>query len=53
MTPHMDWYETGTYKVLDPPRTVRLGNDACCEAIGIGTIRLSCKTKRGTTDVSL
>jgi hypothetical protein len=53
MTPNIDWFETGTYQVLNPPRKVRLGNDTFCDAIGIGTIWLSCKTKRGMTKLSL
>jgi len=53
MTPNIDWFETGTYEVLNPPRKVRLGNDTYCDAIGIGTVWLSCKTKRGMTKLSL
>jgi hypothetical protein len=27
MTLHLDWFETGTYQPLNPPRKVCLGND--------------------------
>ncbi|KAJ7663711.1 hypothetical protein DFH06DRAFT_986484, partial [Mycena polygramma] len=53
MTPHLDWFETGTYQTLNPPRKVRLGNDTHCDAIGIGSIWFSCKTKHGVTKLEL
>ncbi|KZV59268.1 hypothetical protein PENSPDRAFT_541880, partial [Peniophora sp. CONT] len=53
MTPHAEWFETGSYRRLDPPRRVRLGNDSFCDAVGTGIVRLSCKTKRGPCDVAL
>ncbi|KZV59031.1 hypothetical protein PENSPDRAFT_620827, partial [Peniophora sp. CONT] len=52
MTPHAEWFETGSYRRLDPPRRVRLGNDSFCDAVGTGIVRLSCKTKRGPCDVA-
>ncbi|KAJ7722411.1 hypothetical protein B0H16DRAFT_1431431 [Mycena metata] len=53
MTPNLDWFETGTYQILNPPRKVRLRNDTYCDAVGMGTLRFSCKTKRGMTNLSL
>ncbi|KAJ7144591.1 hypothetical protein C8R44DRAFT_579126, partial [Mycena epipterygia] len=53
MTPNEEWFETGTYQVLNPPRKVRLGNDTYADAIGIGTLWFSCQTKRGMTKLAL
>ncbi|KZV60160.1 hypothetical protein PENSPDRAFT_538775, partial [Peniophora sp. CONT] len=46
-------FETSSLRPLDPPRPVRLGNDSTCSATHIGTLRLSCKTPKGQTDLSV
>ncbi|KZV59240.1 hypothetical protein PENSPDRAFT_549077, partial [Peniophora sp. CONT] len=46
-------FETSSFKLLDPPRRVRLGDNSVCDATHIGTLRLSCKTSKGYTDLSI
>lgn len=46
-------FETSSFRKLDTPRRVRLGDNSACDATHIGTLRLSCKTSSGPTDLSI
>jgi gag-polypeptide of LTR copia-type len=43
MTPHPEWFETESFKKLNPPHRVRFGDNTTADAIGIGNIWISSK----------
>ncbi|KAI0668588.1 hypothetical protein C8Q78DRAFT_941075, partial [Trametes maxima] len=53
MTPERECFDTSSYRPLVPPKRIRLGNDVHVDAIGIGTMRLPCKTRNGLMDTTI
>jgi hypothetical protein len=53
MTCDPRFFESASIRPLSPPRQVRLGDNSTCDAIAIGTMRLSCKTCHGMVDLTI
>ncbi|KAL1684350.1 hypothetical protein GGG16DRAFT_33937, partial [Schizophyllum commune] len=47
MTPDERLFDDSTYRVLDPPRNIYLGNESIIKAVGIGTACFASKTPNG------
>jgi hypothetical protein len=53
MTCDPQFFESASIRPLSPPRRVRLGDNSTCDAVAIGTMRLSCKTRHGMVDLTI
>ncbi|KAL1685026.1 hypothetical protein GGG16DRAFT_35065, partial [Schizophyllum commune] len=47
MTPDERLFDDSTYRVLNPPRNIYLGNESIIKAVGIGTACFASKTPNG------
>jgi hypothetical protein len=45
MTPHAEWFETESFKILNPPHHVCFGDNTTTDAIGIRNVWVSSKVK--------
>ncbi|EGN94015.1 hypothetical protein SERLA73DRAFT_78390 [Serpula lacrymans var. lacrymans S7.3] len=53
IVPHCSWFESGTYHVLNPPRTISFGDESSVNAIGIGTVILQATVGKKDYNIAL
>ncbi|KAG1724937.1 uncharacterized protein EDB91DRAFT_1019279, partial [Suillus paluster] len=53
MVPHRGWFESRSFRVLNPPRRISFGGDSTVHAVGIGTVIIRTHVGTKQYDIAL
>ncbi|KAG1721385.1 uncharacterized protein EDB91DRAFT_1026080, partial [Suillus paluster] len=53
IVPHRGWFESGSFRVLNPPCRISFGDDSTVHAVGIGTVIIRAHVGTEQYDIAL